>query len=820
MPHFFIFSLLAVLANGPAEPAGPLPSNGIAGTVRDTSGAVVPQARLLLRGPIDREATSDGDGAYSIQGIRVGQYLLVVEKAGFELAQTNVTISATQVTQDVALQPAPVRQTIEVVDTADIAALAILKMAGSLHETPRSVTAFSAGELRERNVRNIPELLATVPGMSPNSYRTGGYHFYARGFRMLPEDTRVDGFPGINLGGGYGASLFGVEEAVMLRGPAGLLYGATGSPGGLINLVTKRPQPVRATRLDLRAGGYQGNGVALSQRPSVSFDFDSTGAVLRNERILYRALFTSENNSYFTANVRDRNRFANGALTFRLDRLGLYTITPMFQYGKMVRPTGGGVVISPSTSLSVSDGISGPIHENDLSPLDVNLSAGLQNYYSSQAGFDFRAVPTARWNFNLAYRYFRNDRHINQWTPQVSTAAQIALLTTRDEVMRAQSKSDTQNRYQNLDANTSYELRGNGWKSSMQIGAYTRVTGVRATVPLGVVPAAAFPINIYTGAGPQPIQDVYPALAFGGRALTTNWNGYFQNRTLLLNDRLILALGLGYGQSHPGGAAVRKGEVMPNYSALFNVTRALALFGSYSTSFNPVDPTLENLAGVRGGFAPTTGKNYEAGAKFDSLNRRVSATVSYFRNSISNALVQTGINDLNPNGLRYYVEAGSRRGKGVEWTSDLHLTRDVLFRGTVSYTDSIYTGSGPASAASTLAIPGSKAEKTPKWAWTARTDYQRSEGRLSGLGAGFALLWQDQRLGSNGARTFAAPDPLMLPAYLRVDAAISYRLNRHLDWSLNVENLTDRRIFVNATTGASIEIAPPRTATIRMSYRF
>jgi iron complex outermembrane receptor protein len=820
MLHFWIIPLIALLASGPAEPLSSLPANGVAGVVRDASGSVVPHARLLLRGPVDREAACNEEGAFAILGLRPGQYLLIVEKAGFELAQTTVTISDARVTHDVVLQPAPVRQTIEVVDTADIAAEAILKMPGSLHETPRSVTALSSGELRERNVRSIPELLAAVPGMSPNSYRIGGYHFYARGFRMSPEDTRVDGFPGVNLSGGYGASLFGIEQAVMLRGPAGLLYGANNSPGGMINLVTKRPQPVRSTRLDLRAGGYQGNGVALSQRPSVSFDFDSTGAVTPNSRILYRTLFTAENSNFYTANVRDRNRFANGAMTFRLDSWGLYTITPMFQYGKMVRPSGGGIVISPSTSLSTNDGISGPIHLRDLSPLDVNLSSGLHNYYSTQAGFDFRAVPTTRWNFNLAYRYLRNDRHLNQWTPQVTSPAQIALLTGRNEVLRTQSKSDARNRYQNLDANTSYELRGTSWKSTMQVGAYSRVTGVQSTSLLGPAPPAGSPLNIYTGFALAPIQDAHPPIAFGSRVLTTNWNGFVQNRTTLLNDRLVLALGLGYGQSHPGGSPVRKGEVMPNYSALFNVTPALAIFGSYATSFNPVDPTLENVAGERGTFNPTTGRNYEAGAKFDLPSRRASATLSFFKNSISNALVQTGINDFNPNGVRYYQEAGSRRGKGIEWTTGLRLVRDVFFNGSVSYTDSIYTGDGPASAASTLAIPGSKAEKTPKWAWTARTDYQRSEGRFAGFGAGFALLWQDQRLGSNGARTYAAPDPLMLPAYARVDASLSYRLNRRLDWAFNVENLSDRRIFINATTGSSIEIAPPRTATIRMSYRF
>lgn len=793
--------------------------NGIEGVVKDGTGAAIGGARILLRGPLDRETAADPNGAFRFDGMRQGEYQLIVEKQGFEIVQRTARVGEGMTAIDIEMTPEVVRQVVHVTGAAEVVAESVTKLEGSLHETPRAATVFSAGELRERNVRSIPELLAFVPGMSPNSYRTGGYHFYARGFRMGPNDTRVDGFAGVNLGGGYGASLFGIEQAVVLRGPAGLQYGSNASPGGFINLVTKKPQPLRATRLDLRSGSYAGAGVSFAERPSISFDFDSTGMVTSGGRILYRALFTSERQNYFTRNVLDQGQYANASMTFKLDRLGLYSLTPIFQYTSNLRPAGGGIVVSPTTSLTTNDGIDGPINNVDLSPHDVNLSTGLQKYLGRQAGFDFRGVPTPKWTFNLSYRALRNDRHINQFTPQVTSAAQLALLRNQNEVQRVQSKSEADNRYQNVDFNTAYELQGASWRSTMQVGAYTLVTGTRSTRLLGAAPGAAFPVNIYTGLGVTPL-DRYPALVLDPFAFTTNWNGYFQNRTAVMNNKLVLSLGLGYGQSHPGGAAVRKGNVMPNYAAVFNVTESVALYGSYSTSFNPVDPTLENIAGVRGAFDPTTGRNYEAGAKFDLPGRRVSATMSFFKNSVSNALVQTGINDVNLNGVRYYQEAGTRKGKGVEWSGDARLMRDVFVTAAVSYTDAVYTGSGPASAAATLAIPGSKAEKTPKWAWNARTHYERSEGRLAGLGMSLGLLWQDQRLGSNGARTFAAPDPLMLPAYTRADASVSYRINKHMDVAMNLENLTDRRIFLNATTGSSIEMAPPRTATMRVSYRF
>lgn len=830
LKRFVVAALLTAAASWARPGDGPEPLSapegapgrcGMSIVIQDSSGGRIPDAWVTVTGPADTRGQTDGEGAFCAGALRTGRYLATVEKTGFEKAVAPFTADGRVGELVIELKPAAARQSIDVVATPEFAAEAIERITGALLETPRSVTVLDANELRERNFRQVPDLLAFVPGMGPNSLRTGGYHFYARGFRMGADDIRVDGATGAALSGGYGVSTFGVEQVVALKGPAGLLYGPAGAPGGFINLVTKKPQPVRSTKLDFRGAAVPGQGLGFGERPSGMFDLDSTGAAAPEARLQYRALFTAENQNYFTRNVLDRNRYARGSLLYRLDRNGLFTLMPVFQYGSMIRPAGGGLVISPSTSLSVSDGLTGPIHTSDLNPHSVNHSAGQHRYSLSQAGFDFRAVPSASWTANLNYRWMRNDRHINQWTPAVNTARQISLLVEQYEVERQQTKGDSRNRHHVLDFNTGYEWRGRGWRNLSQTGAFTRVVGVAATAPVGAAPAAGWPVQIYTGVQRLGAPaDLYPPLVFGPVTYTTTWNGFWQNRTWLSDERLVLTLGLGYGQVHPGGQPVHKGEVIPNWAALYRLRRNLSAYYSYSRSFNPVDPTLEDIQGRRNVFAPVRGFNHEAGVKLDLPSRRTTAAVSYFDTGIDNALVQSGVNDVNVNGVRYYQAAGTRRGRGVESSVETRLLGDVFVQAGAAWIEAWYTGTGPASAASTLAIPGSRAEKTPRWSWNSRLLYERSEGRLAGWSASLALLNQGARLGSNGAQTFSAPDPLWLPAYTRLDASLACRLNRHWDWAMTVENLADRRIWINATTGAAMEQAPPRTVTLRVSWRF
>lgn len=787
--------------------------------VADARGLPVATATVLVARAGDAspalEVPAVDGGRYAHLDLEPGLWVLTVQHAGHAVVSRELRLDA-EVQREVEVRLAA--NTFEDTVTVDAGPRrdeTATRLPHTLHETPRSVSVIDSDRIREQNFRGVNDALAYVPGMTVNSYRAGGYHFYARGYRMLPDDTRVDGFAGINAGGGFGASLFGVEQAVMLRGPAGLLYGSAGSPGGLINLVTKKPQDQAQATVDVRMGTYAGNGVGFGERGTMGTDIDVTGPVTRDHRVLYRALGTFEHAAYFTQGVDDRNRFLNGSLTIRLDQAGRYALTPLVQSMRAIRPAGGGIVMSPSTSLATNDGRTGPINLSDLTPLDVNFSSGGRTDETLMTGLDLRARPNERVTFNAAYRYIGFDTDIDQFAPQVNVPQLVAAGT----VSRVHTRSRTERRTQSTDVNGSYELRGaRGWKSLVQVGAQARWADTRATSPVGPVPGAQSPIDIYTGVA-SPLVPNYPALAMGAWAMNTYWNAYVQNRTSIADGRWVATLGVGYGENRVGDGPARRSDVMPNAAIVFNATPRLALYSSYATSYNPTDPSVENAAGQRNAFAPTTGRNAEVGAKYDVAEQRASVTLAVFHNEVSNGLVQSGPADLNPNGNRYYVEAGTRRSRGVEASADVRATRDLHVIGSVTWLDAIYTGDGPASAVNTLAIPGSRAEKSPEWAYSAWTRYQRSEGRLAGLGAGLGVVWQGARFGGNGAMTPTAPDPLLLPAFTRVDASLTYRLSNQIDLGLNCENLTDERIFVSGTVGSSLEIAAPRTLMFRIGYR-
>lgn len=128
----------------------------IVGTVRDSSGAVVPHAQLELTNTgttATHSATTDASGDYTFDNIDVGSYSLTVKVAGFQTESVPELVLTARETRrvDVALKPGAESQTVEVVEqlqnviTTDVSNLAVTKTGDELVELPVAIYSRSTG---------------------------------------------------------------------------------------------------------------------------------------------------------------------------------------------------------------------------------------------------------------------------------------------------------------------------------------------------------------------------------------------------------------------------------------------------------------------------------------------------------------------------------------------------------------------------------------------------------------------------------------------------------------------------------------------------
>jgi hypothetical protein len=136
----------------------------ILGTVTDSSGSVVPGAQVTVsndeRG-FTRKVTSDGDGAYAVARIPIGEYTITVEKAGFEkLVRKGIHLDPGQ-TQRLDLQLQVGAVTEQVVISAN--PVAVETETGAISHV---VTSSQVSELN-LEARNFANLATLIPGAAP-----------------------------------------------------------------------------------------------------------------------------------------------------------------------------------------------------------------------------------------------------------------------------------------------------------------------------------------------------------------------------------------------------------------------------------------------------------------------------------------------------------------------------------------------------------------------------------------------------------------------------------------------------------------------------
>lgn len=196
------------------------------------------------------------------------------------------------------------------------------KRAESIQDVPVSITAFDAAAIERNNITSIDKIAQYSPNVMlvPISIAPTALAATIRGIGNFNQEPSQDPPIAISIDGVYIAqvsgSLLGVfdaEQVEVLRGPQGTLQGRN-SPGGAINVTSRRPGDTLAMRLDGSYGNY--NDVQIKGAIDVPI---VEGKVAAKAAVFY------ENHDGYSRNITTGERLSEK--DSRAARLGLL-LTP------------------------------------------------------------------------------------------------------------------------------------------------------------------------------------------------------------------------------------------------------------------------------------------------------------------------------------------------------------------------------------------------------------------------------------------------------------------------------------------------------------
>jgi hypothetical protein len=156
---------------------------GLAGTVYDASGAVVPGAQIALLDSQNqrREITADKDGHFEFNNLTAGQYRLTASHEGFQTETSqSITVNIGAVaTYDFKLRPGSTKETVTV--TAEVAGL---ETEQTSVETNISERQFADLPLNGRNFTAIAALAPGVATYPQSNINAGGTFSVGAQFAM------------------------------------------------------------------------------------------------------------------------------------------------------------------------------------------------------------------------------------------------------------------------------------------------------------------------------------------------------------------------------------------------------------------------------------------------------------------------------------------------------------------------------------------------------------------------------------------------------------------------------------------------------------
>ena len=770
-----VFAVLvgaAMFCQGRAQSASP--QSLIRGRVLDPNRAAIAGAQIIAS-PRNRSASSSAlsnrTGEFSL-ALSPGEYTLTVTAEGFNAASQTLAIKpGASESMEIVLPIAEYSGTVTITDTAGYQTSAIsspTKTLTALRDVPQSVTVISSEVIKDQLMQSIGDVVRYVPGITAIQGENNRDQLVIRG-NSSSADFFLDG---VRDDVQYYRDLYNLERLEALKGPNAMIFGRGGG-GGVINRVTKQAGFATVRELALQGGSYGNKRVTGDlEQPLSSF-------------VAFRVSGVYENSRSFRNRV-SLNRFGiNPTVTFLAGKQTQIRLG--YEHFRDNRIADRGI---PSFSGRPSDSdISTFFGNPDESKVRarVNLLSG--------------AIEHQKGSLNIHNRTLFGDyrRFYQNFVP-----GSVNKDETRVNLSAYNNATHRQNLFNQSDV--TYALKTGSIRHTFLAGAefghqvsdnfrntgFFNNTSTTISVPF-VNPTIVTPVTFR-----QSATDA------NNHVVATVGATYAQDQIELSRKVQVLG-GIRFDHFNLDFHNNRNAEnlsrvdnlVSPRAGIVFKPISPLSLYGSYSISYLPSSgDQFSSLTSITQTLKPEKFSNYELGVKWD-VRPSLSLTAAAYR------LDRTNTRATDPNEPTRIVQTGSQRTNGFELGLNGNVTRDWKIVGGYAHQNAFVTN------ATTAAAVGARVAQVPRNTFSLWNSFRF----LNKWGAGVGIV--------NRSDMYAAIDnKVILPGYTRVDAALYYTINEKLALQANLENLVNRKYFVNADGNDNISPGSPRAIRVGFTWTF
>ncbi len=645
------------------------------------------------------------------------------------------------------------------------------------NKTPSSIIVTKENLINDIQAQRIEDTYDYTTGVTKVGKNADA--IMIRGFETSLENLKVNGMSGsISRMGSPSSS--NVEKIEIVKGPSSVLYGSM-EPGGMVNIITKKPYGEESYSIETSFQTYMSGVSSFGEDNGISTSFDAN--IPLSENLYYRFITVYEDLNSYRDNVDFQNLYIYPSLLWNVNDETSLLVS--MEYGK--------------ENGSADDGLAVINH-------DISTAAAINTVYQEESDFD----NDEGFSLDLSLDHFFNDNLYSKFSwrsvihnDERKLYEQTAVDSTAETIKRRNRHQYNERDWHSFDATLTYDSKILGLENSLLSGisgTYRKTDYDR--IIQGSSNNVSPDISIY-----NPVLGGTAASNSGNRRLTEYYSsGLYLQDSLSLNENLTLIGATRFDRtkidficksgSCNDDSTTYSSNVTGSLGLIYNLNSIVSLYGNIAQSYNPITAERFDINGQ--GLETEKSNQIELGTKLnfsENLNSHF-AVYKILKENVSEKV----------SGQNYYETIGEIESKGFETEVQWLPTKNWQLSLGYAYNKAEYT---------TGSSIGNQPKSTPKNTAQLFTRYIFPTKIYNGtLGVTSGVVFRDSIYTSS-----AENKRVKLPSYTRYDLGLSYT-KRDWEFSLNIENLTDKVYYESGTNDYKIHSGEPRKLTLSVKKSF